>query len=128
MKGGVPRTLSSSSSSSPSFPSHPSYGTMSPRVSVTQDPEGDAHKNGTENIEVAEDVANGNRPNPRKEAPVYVAALSPDERARAERALVRKIDIRLLPMIIIMYIMNYLDRNNIVSWPRSTDGLPAHSS
>lgn len=63
------------------------------------------------NIEV---IANANKPNPRKEAPAYVAGLSPEERAAAEKALVRKIDIRLLPMIIVMYILNYLDRNNIV--------------
>lgn len=53
-------------------------------------------------------------PNPRKDAPPYVASLSPEERERAERALVRKIDLRLLPMIVVIYIMNYLDRNNIV--------------
>ena len=51
----------------------------------------------------------------RREAPPLVRALSADERARLERALVRKIDLRLLPMIILMYIMNYLDRNNIAS-------------
>ena len=27
----------------------------------------------------------------------------------------RKIDLRLLPMVILMYIMNYLDRNNIAA-------------
>lgn len=65
-----------------------------------------------ENVET---VANANKPNPRKEAPAYVAGLSPEDREKAERALVRKIDLRLLPMLIIMYILNYLDRNNIVS-------------
>lgn len=119
MKGDNPRPLSFPSPSSPLLASLPSssyrssYRTMYPRISVSQDPEGDTHKN---DVEVAEDVANSNGPSHRKEAPVYVAALSSDERACAERALVRKIDIRLLPMVIIMYIMNYLDRNNIVSW------------
>ena len=51
----------------------------------------------------------------RREAPPLVRDLSADERARLERALVRKIDLRLLPMIILMYILNYLDRNNIAS-------------
>lgn len=74
----------------------------------------DIDKTHVDNVEV---VANADKPNPRKEAPVYVASLSPEERAKAEKALVRKIDLRLLPMIIIMYIMNYLDRNNIVSHP-----------
>jgi hypothetical protein len=44
------------------------------------------------------------------EVPAYIRSLTPEERIRAEKALVRKIDIRLLPAIIIMYIMNYLDR------------------
>ena len=35
---------------------------------------------------------------------------SAEHRRTAERALVRKIDWRLLPAVIIMYIMNYLDR------------------
>ncbi|MCJ1233596.1 hypothetical protein MMC14_001554 [Varicellaria rhodocarpa] len=51
----------------------------------------------------------------KREAPELVRNLSSEERERLERALVRKIDFRLLPMIILMYIMNYLDRNNIAS-------------
>jgi hypothetical protein len=51
----------------------------------------------------------------REEAPPLVRDLSPQERQRAERLLVRKIDIRILPMIIFMYILNYLDRNSIAS-------------
>ncbi|RDW87955.1 hypothetical protein BP5796_03649 [Coleophoma crateriformis] len=49
------------------------------------------------------------------EPPELVRVMTPDRRASAERALVRKIDFRLLPMIILMYIMNYLDRNNIAA-------------
>lgn len=45
--------------------------------------------------------------------PEYVRQMSPDERQKAEAALRKKIDLRLMPMIVIMYIMNYLDRNNI---------------
>lgn len=51
----------------------------------------------------------------RKEPPELVKQLSSEERQHRESALVRKIDFRLLPMIIIMYIMNYLDRNNIAA-------------
>ncbi|KAF7861440.1 hypothetical protein EAF04_008005 [Stromatinia cepivora] len=47
--------------------------------------------------------------------PEWIAALSPEERLSIESKLKRKIDIRLLPMVIIMYIMNYLDRNNIAA-------------
>lgn len=41
--------------------------------------------------------------------------LSEDERRVLEKKLVRRIDLRLLPMLVLMYIMNYLDRNNIAS-------------
>ena len=84
---------------------------MSPRTSNDLEA-ADMDKSYVDNVEV---VANADKPNPKKEAPISVASLTPKERAMAEKALVRKIDIRLLPMIIIMYILNYLDRNNIVS-------------
>jgi hypothetical protein len=47
--------------------------------------------------------------------PELVRNMSPEKRADAEARLKRKIDFRLLPMIILMYIMNYLDRNNIAA-------------
>lgn len=50
-----------------------------------------------------------------REAPPLVKNLSPEERHRLERALVRRIDRRLLPMVVLMYILNYLDRNNIAA-------------
>lgn len=34
--------------------------------------------------------------------------LNPEQRAIAERALVRKLDMRLLPAIVLIYIMNYI--------------------
>lgn len=49
------------------------------------------------------------------EPPPLVAAMSQADRLGAEARLRRKIDTRLLPMIILMYIMNYLDRNNIAA-------------
>ncbi|CCT61143.1 hypothetical protein IAQ61_005038 [Plenodomus lingam] len=48
-------------------------------------------------------------------APPLVAAMTAERRAEAEAKMRRKIDIRLLPMVILMYIMNYLDRNNIAA-------------
>lgn len=82
----------------------------------SQDGDIDIDKSHVDNVEVVSSaVANADKPNPKKEAPAYVASLSPEERDKAEKALVRKIDIRLLPMLIIMYILNYLDRNNIAS-------------
>ncbi|KAK2762291.1 hypothetical protein FQN54_001301 [Arachnomyces sp. PD_36] len=49
------------------------------------------------------------------EAPAYVKSLTAEEREAAEKALVRKVDMRLIPTLVIMYIMNYLDRNNIAA-------------
>ncbi|KAI9690232.1 MAG: hypothetical protein M1822_009193 [Bathelium mastoideum] len=60
-------------------------------------------------------VANADVPIRELEAPPLVRNLSQEERAHLERKLVRKIDFRLLPMMILMYIMNYLDRNNLPS-------------
>ena len=50
-----------------------------------------------------------NRPG-RRQAPEFIRNLTPEERADLEKRLKRKIDLRLLPAIIIMYIMNYIDR------------------
>ncbi|KAI7641272.1 MFS transporter, partial [Hortaea werneckii] len=47
--------------------------------------------------------------------PPMVRDMTAEERKRKERIMVRKIDFRLLPPVIIMYIMNYLDRNNIAT-------------
>ncbi|EPS40425.1 hypothetical protein H072_5739 [Dactylellina haptotyla CBS 200.50] len=47
------------------------------------------------------------------EKPPLLKHLSDDEIEELEIKLKRKIDIRLLPTIIVVYIMNYLDRNNI---------------
>lgn len=54
-------------------------------------------------------------PNSKLEVPALVAAMTPEYRAEAEKRMRRKIDTRLMPMIILMYIMNYLDRNNIAA-------------
>ncbi|CCX11561.1 major facilitator superfamily domain-containing protein [Pyronema domesticum] len=47
--------------------------------------------------------------------PESLRGISPEEHERLEQVLVRKIDMRLMPMLVIMYIMNYLDRNNIAA-------------
>lgn len=47
---------------------------------------------------------------PRHEPPAWIAALSVEERHDLEKKLKRKIDLRLLPAVIIMYILNYIDR------------------
>lgn len=60
-------------------------------------------------------IDNGPTARSRREPPELVRHLAPEERARLEKALTRKIDTRLLPMLILIYIMNYLDRNNIAA-------------
>lgn len=57
-----------------------------------------------EHIETAE-VANAIVPQRTLEAPELVRDLTPDQRAKLEKQLLRKIDWRLLPPCIIMYIM-----------------------
>ncbi|KAH8731559.1 major facilitator superfamily domain-containing protein [Phaeosphaeriaceae sp. PMI808] len=37
------------------------------------------------------------------------------ERARKEKELVRKVDIRMMPLMMLIYVLNYLDRNNIAT-------------
>jgi hypothetical protein len=49
------------------------------------------------------------------EAPPLVLAMSPERRLAVEKSLRSKIDFRLLPMVVLIYIMNYLDRNNIAA-------------
>jgi hypothetical protein len=66
---------------------------------------------------ISDDVVPGTeRPSKlRLEPPPLVAAMSQEQRITAEAKMRRKIDMRLMPMIILMYIMNYLDRNNIAA-------------
>ncbi|OTA98618.1 hypothetical protein M426DRAFT_69448 [Hypoxylon sp. CI-4A] len=54
--------------------------------------------------------------------PEIIARLTPEQRLELETRLRRKIDLRLLPMIILMYILNYIDRNNIAA--AKLAGLP----
>lgn len=42
--------------------------------------------------------------------PAFIANLTFEQRMELETRLRKKIDLRLMPMIIIMYIMNYIDR------------------
>ncbi|GAD97682.1 MFS transporter [Paecilomyces variotii No. 5] len=86
-----------------------------PDYEMTIDEDGKDMTRHVSQVEEGGVVANSNKPNPKKEAPLYVAGLSPEEREEAEKKLVRKIDFRLLPIVIVMYILNYLDRNNIAA-------------
>ncbi|KAI0896548.1 major facilitator superfamily domain-containing protein [Annulohypoxylon nitens] len=69
------------------------------------------------------DVANLAQANLRGlRAPEMIARLTPEQRVELENRLRRKIDWRLLPMVILMYILNYIDRNNIAA--AKLAGLP----
>ena len=47
--------------------------------------------------------------------PAELAALSPEELAEVDRRATRKLDILLMPTLVSLYILNYLDRQNIAS-------------
>ncbi|XMA13396.1 hypothetical protein WAI453_006187 [Rhynchosporium graminicola] len=49
------------------------------------------------------------------QAPAFIRNMTPEVRAATESRLKRKLDLRIMPMIVLMYIMNYLDRNNIAA-------------
>ena len=55
------------------------------------------------------------------EPPPLVRNLSPQERLELETRLKRKIDMRLLPSIILIYIMNYLDRVSLQEFRNVTN-------
>lgn len=48
------------------------------------------------------DVANADRPNQRMEAPPLIKVMTTEDRQHAESRLVRKIDFRLMPAVILM--------------------------
>ncbi|QSZ28666.1 hypothetical protein DSL72_003165 [Monilinia vaccinii-corymbosi] len=64
-------------------------------------------------IELLGDVTSA--PDKASRVPACLRNLTPEDRQRAENLLRRKIDTRLLPMVVLIYIMNYLDRNNIAA-------------
>ncbi|KAF3058301.1 hypothetical protein GL218_05363 [Daldinia childiae] len=78
---------------------------------------------GTSTTHGIPDVANLTQANMRGlRMPEILTRLTPEQRLELETRLRRKIDWRLLPMIILMYILNYIDRNNIAA--AKLAGLP----
>lgn len=69
----------------------------------------DAHA-GISQLDDVENCPADFKPDRTMQAPPMVRDMTAEERKRKERIMVRKIDFRLLPPVIIMYIMNYLDR------------------
>ena len=73
-------------------------------------------KEDVDQLELVEDISGqGNTQEKNSRAPEIIRNLSPDDRERLETNLRRKIDLRLMPMVVTMYILNYLDRNNIAA-------------
>ncbi|KAK3501759.1 major facilitator superfamily domain-containing protein [Neurospora crassa] len=70
-----------------------------------------------QNIELTESPSSHDHPdyNNALRPPSWIAALSPAERQDLEKKLKRKIDWRLMPAVLIMYFLNYIDRNNIAA-------------
>ena len=65
-------------------------------------------------VEDAETLSNAGK-QPRVQLPPLLRDLPDEEREKLNVHVKRKIDLRLLPMMLLMYIMNYLDRNNIAA-------------
>jgi len=79
-------------------------------------PSKDMNKTTFDQLELVEDASvHGSVPDKSSRAPELVRNLSLELRQKLETSLRRKIDLRLMPMIVIMYILNYLDRNNIAA-------------
>jgi hypothetical protein len=73
-------------------------------------------KNSFDHVELVENGSvHHSVPEKQSRAPELIRNMTPELRAKLESSLRRKIDLRLLPMIVIMYILNYLDRNNIAA-------------
>ncbi|UKZ93312.1 uncharacterized protein TrAFT101_008232 [Trichoderma asperellum] len=77
---------------------------MTDDISRANEPAFDAEK---QNIESLEHIASNDFPQPHP-----AAAMDPARRAQVEKSLKRKLDAR-CSLFILIYIMNYLDRNNI---------------
>jgi len=76
----------------------------------------DVGKGKMDELEMVETASiHGSMADKSNRAPELVRNLSPETREILETKLRRKIDARLMPLIIIMYILNYLDRNNIAA-------------
>ncbi|KAJ9139464.1 Pantothenate transporter liz1 [Pleurostoma richardsiae] len=65
-----------------------------------------------QDIDTVEEVTTPSR---FRSAPQWIRDMPTNKLAERERRIRKKIDLRLLPMIVVMYILNYLDRNNIAA-------------
>ncbi|KAL7006934.1 hypothetical protein EMMF5_003518 [Cystobasidiomycetes sp. EMM_F5] len=85
---------------------------------MSYSPDGKDRKEGSlDELEnnIAYSDGNGHNVSALDNAPPSILALSAEERVALEKRVVRKIDFTLLPILMVMYILNYLDRNNIAA-------------
>jgi hypothetical protein len=76
----------------------------------------DMSKTKFDQVELVEEASiHGSVPGKTSRAPELVRVMTSEYRRKLETSLRRKIDLRLMPMIVLMYILNYLDRNNIAA-------------
>ena len=76
----------------------------------------DMSKTKFDQVELIEEASvHGSVPEKTSRAPELIRGMTSEYRQKLETSLRRKIDLRLMPMIVLMYIMNYLDRNNIAA-------------
>ncbi|THG96229.1 hypothetical protein EW145_g7814 [Phellinidium pouzarii] len=99
---------------------------MAPDALLRYSGSDDGSKKAITNVSVVESVGVGDKQAlPKSDSDDSDASdkdiLNASKRATEERRLVRKLDMRLLPMIILIFIMNYIDIFNMTqSWPSST--------
>lgn len=87
-----------------------------PQEPISGIPTKDMNKASFDQLELVEEASFHNSvPDKQSRAPELIRNMTPELREKLENKLRRKIDLRLLPMIVLMYILNYLDRNNIAA-------------
>lgn len=64
-------------------------------------------------VDQKKDLHNGPETMEKKEGSIIEEQLNDPAYRAAEKRIVRKLDITLMPIIFILYMFNYLDRNNI---------------
>jgi hypothetical protein len=83
-------------------------------IESSSEGKGQSHHVDNDGKDVSGEPAVALHPTRTFEAPEWIRNLTPEERLAVETRLKRKIDLRLLPMIVLMYIMNYLDRVRVL--------------
>lgn len=65
----------------------------------------------------------GDKGNLSHDEAMHFGELTPEEK-EIEKKLVRKIDARIMPLMVLVYLMNYIDRYGSRCWSGSTTNFP----